>query len=167
MNISDAHAVAAFWLKMRAIITEASGTKVGLETTDATSELLREAMTWADQAYDLRASRAAEAKREPDPVFFGLSEEKLASFVNQARSSHGSVTFRERTILLGRVNVIASLDVLFDIGVPREFSPAFPSPENSTPSVSSMLDESLRRAPFTLTKMSAIPSISSTKVNGL
>ena len=116
LNISDAHAVAAFWLKMRAIISEASGTKVGLETTAATSELLREAMTWADQAYDLRASRAAEAKREPDPVFFGLSEEKLASFVNQARSSHGSVTFRERTILLGRVNVIASLDVLFDIG---------------------------------------------------
>ena len=89
LNISDAHAVATFWLKMRAIITEASGTKVGLDTTDATSELLREAMTWADRAYASRVSRAAEAKREPDPVLFGLSEEDLASFVKQARSSLG------------------------------------------------------------------------------
>jgi hypothetical protein len=71
------------------IITEASGAKVGLEITNATSELLQEAMTWADRAYASRVSRAAEAKREPDPVLFGLSEEDLASFVKQARSSLG------------------------------------------------------------------------------
>lgn len=137
LNITDANAVAEFWLKVREvpsradgrksyheeqfslglyllalegnglltypftveqddqrespdfIITEPSGARVGLEITNATTELLQEAMTWADKAYALRVSRAAEAKREPDPVLFGLSEEELASFVKQARSSLG------------------------------------------------------------------------------
>jgi hypothetical protein len=68
------------------IITEASGAKVGLEITSANSELLQEAMTWADRANALRVTRVS-VKREPDPVLLGLSEEDLTSFVKQARSS--------------------------------------------------------------------------------
>ncbi|MGO9605835.1 MAG: hypothetical protein ACLQAT_21015 [Candidatus Binataceae bacterium] len=74
------------------MISDLSGAMIGLEITRATSELLQEAMTWAEKTHRVRVAEAEESGGRPEPVLVGFSKQELKAFVSQARQALGRRT---------------------------------------------------------------------------